>query len=111
MDDRTVSLLDQAGQWTHRDRHQHLHFGIDVPERTVELGIRVRWAPQDMGSEHEANAASLTVFGPEGVRGAVRRSDDDGWTVIGESRATPGCLAGSIPTGQWVLKVDTGVIA
>jgi PHP domain len=108
--DGTVSLLDQAGQWTHRDRHQHLHFGIEVPDRTVELRIRFRWSPHDMGSEHEANAASLYLFGPDGFRGAVRRSDDDGWTVIGESSATPGCVAGSIPGGGWVLNIDTGLI-
>ena len=110
MDERTVSLLDQAGQWTHRDRHQHLHFEIEVPERTVELRVRFRWDPHDMGSEHLANAASLYLFGPDGFRGAVRRSDDDGWTVIGESNATPGCLAGSIPAGPWVLNVETGLI-
>ena len=61
VDDRTVPLLDQAGQWTHRDRHQHLHFGIEVPDRTVELRVRFRWTPRDMGSEHLANAASLSL--------------------------------------------------
>ena len=110
VDEGTVSLFDQAGQWTHRDRHQHLHFDIEVPERTVELMVRFRWDPHDMGSEHLANAASLYLFGPAGFRGAVRRSDDDGWTVIGESSATPGCLAGSIPAGPWVLNIETGLI-
>lgn len=83
MDERTVSLLDLAGQWTHRDRHQHLHFEIDVPDRTVELRVRFRWDPHDMGSEHLANAASLSLWGPDTFRGAVRRSDDDAWTVMG----------------------------
>ncbi len=110
MDERTVSLLDRAGQWTHRDRHQHLHFEIEVPDRTVELRVRFRWDPHDMGSEHLANAASLYLFGPAGFRGAVHRSDDDSWTVIGESSATPGCLAGSIPAGPWILNVETGLI-
>lgn len=109
MADRLV-LLDQSGAWTHRDRHEHKHFEIDVPDRTVELRIRWRWDPLDMGSEHEANAASLTVFGPDGFRGAVLRSGDDRWTVLAESSATPGCLAGSIPSGRWVLNVDTALI-
>jgi hypothetical protein len=105
-----VVLLDLAGQWTHRDRHQHHQFRIELPDRTVELRIRFRWTPRDMGNEHLANAASLSVWGPDGLRGAVRRSDDDAWTVIGESDATPGCLAGPIPAGPWVLNVDTGLI-
>jgi hypothetical protein len=110
VDERTVSLIDQAGRWTHRDRHQHLQFGIEVPERTVELRFRFRWTPHDMGSEHLSNAANLSVHGPDGFRGAVRRSDDDRWTTIREADATPGCLAGPIPAGPWVLNVDTPLI-
>jgi len=110
VDDAVVPLLDETGQWTHRDRHQHHHFPIDVPERTVELRIRFRWTPHDMGSEHMANSASLYLFGPDGFRGAMHRADDDRWTVIGEAAATPGCLAGPIAAGPWDLNVDTGLI-
>jgi hypothetical protein len=110
VDEAIVSLIDEAGQWTHRDRHQHHHFPIDVPEGTIELRFRFRWAPHDMGSEHLANSATLYVFGPDGLRGAMHRSDDDRWAVIGEVAATPGCLAGPIAAGPWVLNVETGLI-
>ena len=43
-----------------------------------------------MGSEHLANAASLSLFGPDGFRGAVTARHDDSEIVIGESDATPG---------------------
>jgi hypothetical protein len=105
-----VPLLDLSGHWTHRDRHQHHHFPIDVPERTVELRLRWRWGPNDMGSGHLANSATLHVFGPDGLRGALHRADDDGWTVIGETAATPGCLPGPIAAGPWDLDVETGLI-
>ena len=110
MADPTVVLLDASGQWTHRDRHEHHRFDVEVPSGTVELRIRFRWEPHDMGSEHEANAASLSVWAPDGFRGAVRRSDDDASTVIGETAATPGCLSGPIPAGTWDFNVDTGLI-
>jgi hypothetical protein len=110
VDEPFISLLDRAGEWTHRDRHQHHDFRLDVPERTVELRLRFRWAPHDMGSEHLANSASLYLFGPDGLRGAMHRTDDDRWTVIGETTASPGCLPGPIAAGPWVLTVDTGLI-
>src|SRR5262245_16433013 len=108
--DQTVELLDLAGQWTHRDRHQHHEFAVDVPEGTVELRLRFRWSPHDMGDEHLANSASLYLFGPEGLRGALHRTDDDEWTVVGDAAATPGFVAGPIAAGPWVVNVDTGLI-
>lgn len=110
MDDVIVALIDRAGQWTHRDRHQHHRFEIDVPDRTAELWIRFRWGPLNMRSEHEANGLNLSLFGPGGFRGtAVRRRADQEMT-IGESAATPGFLAGPLPSGAWSIVVDTNEI-
>lgn len=63
-----------------------------------------------MGSEHLANAASMTVWSPGGFRGALHRTDDDEWTVIGVDEAAPGCLAGPLSTGSWELNVETALI-
>jgi hypothetical protein len=103
-------LLDRSGQWTHRDRHQHHRFAIDVPDGAVELRVRWQWSPRDMGSEHEANSASLSIWDPSGFRGALQSFDDGRWSTIGETSATLGCLAGPIPAGTWILNVDTGLI-
>ncbi len=110
MAETRVPLLDQSGRWTNRDRHRHHHFPIEVPEHATELRVRFQWDPPDLGSEHLANAASLSIFGPDRFRGAVRRSGDGRWTVIGEASATPGCLPGPIPAGEWDLNVDTALI-
>ena len=93
MDERSVVLLDAAGQWTHRDRHQHHRFEIDVPERTLEIWIRFRWGPLDMGSEHEANGLSLSLFGPDGYRGGAMRSREGQEISIGAAAASLGCVS------------------
>lgn len=110
MDDAGVPLLDQSGQWTHRDRHLHHRFEILVPDHTAELRIRFRWGPQEMGSEHESNGLSLSIFGPHGFRGAAMRPGGDQEITIGESAATPGCIAGPIQPGAWTINVDTNEI-
>jgi hypothetical protein len=106
--DEVVSLLETSGRWTHRDRHQHLRFEIDVPERTAELRIRFRWEPADMGSEHEANALSVSLYDPAGFRGVAARSDQE--IVVGEEAAAPGFVAGPLPPGIWSIVVSTAEI-
>jgi PHP domain len=110
MDQPSVLLLDEAGQWTHRDRHRHHGVGVDVPERTIELRIRLRWGPLELGPDHEENQLSLALFGPDGFRGGALRTRDDQEIVVGESTATPGCLAGPIPSGAWTVNLDSGEI-
>ncbi|HEY7970004.1 MAG TPA: CehA/McbA family metallohydrolase [Candidatus Limnocylindrales bacterium] len=100
-------LLDTSGRWTHRDRHRHVRFEIEVPEHTTELRIGFRWEPADLGSEHEANGLSLTLFDPQGFRGAGSREQE---IVVGESEATLGYLAGRLPPGTWVLSISTASI-
>ena len=110
MDPAVVPLLDVSGQWTHRERHQHHPFTMDVPDGAVELRIRFRWGPQDMGSEHEANGLNLSLFSPDGYRGGAMRGREDQEITIGETSATPGCVAGPIPGGVWTINVDAGEI-
>ena len=66
--------------------------------------IRFSCEPADMGSEHEANGLSLTLFDPVGFRGVASRDREN---VVGESAATLGSLAGPMPPGTWALVVST----
>ncbi len=108
MDRAVLPLLETSGRWTHRDRHRHVRFEIEVPEHTAELRIRFSWEPADMGSEHEANGLSLTLHDPAGFRGVPSRSDPE--IVVGESHSTLGLLAGPLPAGTWALVVSTASI-
>jgi hypothetical protein len=110
MDDAVVTLFDQLGQWTHRERHQHHQFQIQVPDRTTELRLRFRWGPLDLGSEQLGNGVCLSLFGPTGFRGSAMRSSPDQDITIGETEAPPGFLIGPIPPGTWSLVLSTGEI-
>lgn len=111
MPDETVTLLDVAGRWTHRERHGHHEFPIDVPRGTVELRARLWWDPLDMGDEHLANSLALTLWDPAGgLRGGAVRRGDANDLRIGLEDAAPGALAGPIEPGRWVLNIDTGLI-
>lgn len=107
MSEQVVPLLDRSGRWTHRDRHQHHRFPIDVPDGTIAIWIRFRWGPLDMGSEHEANGLNLSLFGPEGYRGAAMRGRADQEMTLGTVTASPGFLPGPIQPGPWTIVVDT----
>ena len=108
MADKIVSLLDQSGQWTHRDRQQHHRFEINVPDHATELRIGLRWGPTDFGNEHEANVLSMSVFDPDGFRGTAAHRDEE--MRIGESVASPGFLAGPLPPGTWSIVVSPSEI-
>src|SRR5438552_12793248 len=110
MDDLVVPLLDQSGEWTDRERHQHHLFEIQVPDGTTELRLRFRWGPLDLGSEHLGNGVSLSLFGPDGFRGSAMRSSADQDITIGETDAPPGFLVGPIPSGPWSLVLTAGEI-
>lgn len=83
---------------------------MDVPDGVVELRVRFRWGPQDMGSEHEANGLNLSLFAPDGYRGGAMRGREDQMISLGETTATPGCIAGQITPGSWTINVDSGEI-
>ncbi len=110
MDDDVLTLLDKSGQWTHRERHRHHRFEIDIPERTREIRLRFRWGPLDLGEEHLGNGITLSLFGPAGFRGGAMRSSADQRITIGETSADPGFLAGPIPAGPWTLVISASEI-
>jgi hypothetical protein len=110
MAETVVSLLDVAGEWTHRDRHRQRRFPIDVPDHAVELRIRLRWEPHDLGSERLENHVGVSVWSPEGFRGSGAVATAGRWIVIGESTASPGCLAGPITAGTWTINIGSSEI-
>jgi hypothetical protein len=110
MDDVIVPLLDQSGEWTHRERHQHHQFAIEVPDGTTELRLRFQYDPPDLGSEHLGNGLNLSLFGPAGFRGSAPPASLGQDIAIGETDATLGFLTGPIAAGQWLLVVGAGEI-
>lgn len=52
----------------------------------------------------------LTVFDPNGFRGAGHRGGNLHEVRINAEDATPGYLAGSLPAGEWTVQLDTHMI-
>jgi predicted metal-dependent phosphoesterase TrpH len=110
MPDEVVSLLDRSGTWTHRERHRHHEFEIQVPEGTTELRLRFHYEPPDLGSEHLGNGLNLSLFGPAGFRGSAPPASLGHDISIGETDAPLGFLTGPIVGGPWVLVIGAGEI-
>ena len=110
MEHEVVPLLERSESWTHRQRHQHHRFEIEVPDDTVEIRLRFGWGPRDLGSEHLGNGLGLSLFGPDGFRGTANRSEGDQDIRITETDAPPGFLVGPIPAGTWTIVLTTGEI-
>ena len=49
------------------------------------------------------NLVTLSLFSPEGIRGAAHRQADKQYHEIGKDFASPGFLKGKIIEGQWTL--------
>src|SRR6476646_1341139 len=110
MPDEVVSLLARSGTWTHRERHRHHEFEIQVPDGTTELRLRFHYEPPDLGSEHLGNGLNLSLFGPAGFRGSAPPASLGRDIAIGETDAPLGFLAGPLDPGPWVLVVGAGEI-
>lgn len=110
MDDVVAHLLEVSGQWTHRERHLDHRFEIQVPDHTTALRFRFRWGPPDLGSEHLGNGLCLSLFGPDGFRGAAMRAGTDQDITVGVTDAPPGFLVGAIPPGTWTVGLMAGEI-
>jgi hypothetical protein len=56
------------------------------------------------------NMLTLSVFDPNGFRGAGHRHGDRHEVILNEHYTSPGYVAGSIPPGAWTVVVDTHLI-
>ncbi len=52
------------------------------------------------------NLVTLSLFSPEGIRGAAHRQADKQYHEICEGFASPGFLKGGISAGQWSLRLN-----
>lgn len=94
------------GTLDYHQQKQHLAHAFSVPAGTTKLNIQFDYAPKYSEGQTFRNDLSLTVFDPEGARGA-RHNNDDRNLVITETWATPGYLPGALQTGTWTAWIDT----
>ena len=92
---------------TARDCKRHILHQFTVPAGAGEVELH-HYAPISAGGIR--NLLTLTLFDPNGFRGAGHRGGDTHSVRISAGEATPGYLPGPLPAGEWTVEVDTHMI-
>jgi hypothetical protein len=95
-----------SGTLTEADHKGHIPVAFDVPPGTTRLSITFAASPARAKGAFFDNLISLSLFGPDGARGA-RHNNDDMDIVIDAGSATPGYVRGVPEPGRWTLWLDT----
>lgn len=110
-DDMMLNLATNfhfQGQLTARDCKRHIPHSFELPPGCGQLTIRLHFDPfvvQDF-----RNMICITLFDPNGFRGAGHRGGNQHVVQISADAATPGYLAGDLPAGTWIVQLDTHMI-
>lgn len=94
------------GTLNHQNSKQHLPHAFAVPTGATKLFVKLEYAPHRSTGQPYNNMLCLTLFDPEGCRGA-RHNNPDQSLVITESSATPGYTPGKLQAGIWTVFIDT----
>jgi len=93
------------GSLTARDAKRHIPHRFTVPAGSGQIEIRLHSTPAGVGDlDH---VLTLTVFDPGGFRGAGHRDGASHRVCIGAEEATPGYRPGPLPSGAWIVQIDT----
>ncbi|MEJ5199868.1 MAG: hypothetical protein WHX53_13175, partial [Anaerolineae bacterium] len=93
------------GTLTARDSKKHLPHSFQVPADGAALEVDFRFAPEK-GCDL-SHLITLTIFDPDGFRGAGHRDGAQHRVRIAADGATPGYLPGPLPAGEWTVQLDT----
>ncbi len=100
MDIRITGTLDLDAN------KQHIPHAFTVPPQTTTLHISLTYVDLEPLKGSLANQISLTVFDPEGARGARHCSADQMLTLTAHT-STPGYTPGALQAGTWTVWIDT----
>ena len=93
---------------TARDCKRHIPRQFVVPANSGQIDIHFHFSPYRV---HDVtNMLTLTVFDPDGFRGAGHREGDSHLVRISAAQATPGYLPGPLRAGEWIAQIDTHMI-
>lgn len=93
------------GTLDYRQHKQHIPFAFTVPKGTTRLSIRFDYAPKQSQGQVVENDLSLTLFDPQGARGA-RHCNPDRNLILTPYTASPGYISGPMPPGTWTVWID-----
>jgi hypothetical protein len=98
-------MITLTGTLTEADHKGHVPLAFDVPMGTTRLRGRFSASPTRATGAFFDNLISLSLFGPDGPRGA-RHNNDDMTFDLTATTASPGYLPGPIEPGRWTVWLD-----
>lgn len=104
-----MPLLKIEATLTEQDSKKHIAHPFDVPEGTTQLDIRMEFEPKNVPGQPGRNLLSLSLFDPEGSRGAGHNRREN-VILLSAVEATPGYHPGAIQPGRWSVVVDTHMV-
>jgi len=104
----TEPLLSHQGHLTARDCKRHIAHPFAVPPDSAQLDVRLSFEPARANGIK--NLITLTLFDPQGFRGAGHRGGAVHEVSISPDSATPGYWPGPLAAGEWVAQVDTHMV-
>jgi hypothetical protein len=106
--------IQLTGVLTDGDSKQHIAHTFVVGAGAGAIRLHFTYAPKR--GPAGLNLLTLTLFDPQGFRGAGHRHGDvqaetaSDTVELRADRATPGYLPGPLPAGEWTLVIDTHLI-
>jgi hypothetical protein len=98
--------VEMQGTLDYQHTKQHIPHTFAVPHGATKLSVKLEYTPHHATGQRYNNMLCLTLFDPEGCRGA-RHNNPDQSLVITEVSATPGYTPGKLPAGLWTVFIDT----
>lgn len=95
-----------TGTLTAADTKKHIAHAFMLPEGVTRLRIALTHAPDRAAGQRYPNQISLSLFAPDGCRGA-RHNNRDQRIVLTAGSATPGYTVGPLTPGEWQVVIDT----
>lgn len=94
---------------TEADSKKHIAHTFAVESRTTRIEIDLHYAPH-RSADGYANMLTLSLFDPQGFRGAGHRGGTTHHVVLSAVEATPGYIPGALPSGTWTVVIDTHLV-
>lgn len=97
-----------TGTLTAADSKRHIAHHFDLPSDVEALHIVLSFDPPNIGDVR--NMLTLTIFDPNGFRGAGHRGGNRHEVTLTQNRVTPGYFVGPLPPGKWTVQIDTHML-
>ena len=104
-----MQLLHTTEVLTERQSKRHVAHAFLLPEGVTELVVQFNYGPPHVEGQPGRNLLSLSLFDPNGSRGAGHNRADNN-IRLNAVYATPGYIPGPLPPGRWQVVVDTHMV-